>query len=289
MNLCPTSISRSPHNIIAMSQSKRWCYTLNNYTEDDIENIAKWNVKYSIYGKEICPSTGTLHLQGFVIFNSAYRFSAVKKLLSTAHWESTKGSSKQASDYCQKTDSCPTVFGNFPTPGKRTDLDKVCDLVKTGAPMSEITNLYPATYIRNYKGIAALSSSLIQHYHHDDVRGLWLVGSPGTGKSRYARSQFPNAFFKAQNKWFDGYEGEEAIILDDLDKGGVCLGHYLKIWSDRYACSGEIKGATVKLRHKTFVVTSNYSIQDLWQDDKHMVEAILRRFKVIKFPETPFM
>lgn len=87
--------------------------------------------------------------------------------------------------------------------------------------------------------------SLRDPYDHTDVRGHWYVGLPGTGKSRTARERFPGAYLKAQNKWWDGYQGQEAVILDDMDKGGACLGHYLKIWADRYACTGETKGGHV--------------------------------------------
>jgi hypothetical protein len=42
------------------------------------------------------------------------------------------------------------------------------------------------------------------------------------------------------------------------------LGHYLKIWADKYPCTGEIKGATVQLKHHRFIVTSNKDIDDLF-------------------------
>jgi len=43
-----------------------------------------------------------------------------------------------------------------------------------------------------------------------------------------------------------------------------CLSHYLKIWMDKYSCKGEVKGGTTALNHDHFVVTSNYSIKDLF-------------------------
>jgi len=63
------------------------------------------------------------------------------------------------------------------------------------------------------------------------------------------------------------------------------LGHLVKIWGDRWACTGEIKGATVALQHTHFVVTSNYSIEELWPKDTDfkLRDAIARRFQTVIF------
>ena len=126
----------------------------------------------------------------------------------------------------------------------------------------------------------ALFKCLSPPYTHDSVRGIWYYGAPGTGKSLKARTDHPDAFIKAQNKWFDGYTGQKVILLDDFDRQGVCLGHYLKIWADRYACTGEIKGATVSLQHTTLLITSNYHPTELWTDDSELQLAIIRRFVI---------
>lgn len=120
------------------------------------------------------------------------------------------------------------------------------------------------------------------------MRGIWLYGNAGAGKTTSAR-QFGKAslFLKAQNKWFDGYMGEKVIVLDDLDTS--TLNHYLKIWSDRWACRGEVKGGMVWLRHEYFIVTSNYSIQGLMDKDNicdpALYDAMKRRFLEIPVQE----
>lgn len=74
----------------------------------------------------------------------------------------------------------------------------------------------------------------------------------------------------------------------------TCLFHKLKIWADHYACDDEAKGLTVPLLFKYFVVTSNYSIDDLFAaHSKVDRDALKRRFKVhellkgFPFPSLP--
>jgi len=88
--------------------------------------------------------------------------------------------------------------------------------------------------------------------------------------------------------WWDGYQDEEHVILDDFDTGN--LGHHLKIWADRYSFLAEVKGGTLHIRPKTIVITSNYSPEDpKFEWDSQMTDAIKRRFKIIKMgTKTPF-
>ena len=59
------------------------------------------------------------------------------------------------------------------------------------------------------------------------------------------------------------------------------LGHYLKIWADRYKATGETKGGTINLMYDTLVITSNYSIEELFKDEAKMIEPLKRRFEEI--------
>ncbi len=110
-----------------------------------------------------------------------------------------------------------------------------------------------------------------------DVKGIWIYGEPGCGKSHWARTQFPNAYLKLQNKWFDGYDLQETILLEDFDFQK--LGHHLKLWADKWGCHGEVKGGLTPLLHSRLIITSNYTIGQLYVDDGVLCAAVRRRFQ----------
>lgn len=83
-------------------------------------------------------------------------------------------------------------------------------------------------------------------------------------------------------RW-DGYTNQSSVIIDDLDKKHDYMGYHLKIWGDMYAFTAEVKGGTIMIRPKTIVVTSNYTPEQIWEDN-NTLDPILRRYQVVHFP-----
>jgi len=264
--------------------SKRWCFTLNNYTDSDVNQIKAIDSLYLVFGYEVADSL-TPHLQGFVTFKGNKRLSALKKLSPRAHWEKALGTSQQASDYCKKEGNFYEV-GLLPSQGKRTDLEIATTKIKEGASVVAVAMDHPCLYVRYGRGLRDLALLCNKPYNHSDVRGFWYYGKPGTGKSLFARTTFSSIYLKQQNKWFDGYDNEETILLDDLDTD--VLGHHLKIWADRYACTGETKGGMVPLRHHRIIITSNFTIEHLFSSSPEICSALKRRFAVRNFDMFPY-
>jgi len=262
-----------------MSTSKRWCFTLNNWTQEEYDAMITTPAVYLVIGKEI-GKTGTPHLQGFATFQTMQRMSAMQKISKRAHWETAYGTTEQAAEYCKK-DGDYEERGVMPKPKGEGEKERWA-AAKKAAQAGKLDDIPEDIYVRYYRTLKEIAKDhMVKPDDADDVTGVWLWGAPGVGKSRKAREDYPGAYFKMQNKWWDGYQGEEYVILDDYDSKE--LGHLLKIWADRYSFMAETKGGALHIRPKKIVITSNYSPEDPifdWDDMKR--EAIMRRMTVMR-------
>ena len=148
--------------------SRRYVFTLNNPTqaEKDALEARAAEAKYMVIGQEV-GANQTPHLQGFVIFNSAYRFARAKEFISVrAHIEVAKGTSQQAAQYCKK-DGSFTEYGELPvSQGKRNDWDKYIEWVKElgRAPTKrELCTQQPSLYARYPKACSEIASYVNPH------------------------------------------------------------------------------------------------------------------------------
>ncbi len=85
-------------------EAVEWFLTFNNYTMEEAEEVATMAMDYCSkfrMQEEICPKTGTPHLQGNFRFETKKRLSELKKWNRKIHWEITRKSDK-AMDYCTK-------------------------------------------------------------------------------------------------------------------------------------------------------------------------------------------
>lgn len=87
-----------------ISPAKRWCFTLNNYTDTDISSIVPIFdelCKVVIIGREIGAECKTPHLQGYLEFHTKRRPKSLG-LNSKIHYEKARGNKMQNVEYCQK-------------------------------------------------------------------------------------------------------------------------------------------------------------------------------------------
>lgn len=246
---------------------------------DALEKLAS----YLVVGKEKAPSTGQLHLQGYIELKKPMRRTQLVKLIA-CFWEPAKGTGEQASDYCKKEGDFYEV-GQLKEqdPGKReiNRWDEARRQAESGERVED-----SQIVISHYANIRALQRDFLTMpceltWTNGNTPNLWIYGAAGTGKSRKARADYPGAFLKSTNKWWCGYQAQPYVIIDDVDVGHACLGHHFKIWADRYPFPAEVKGSSIALRPAVICVTSQFSIDEIWPDVETR-EALHRRFKSIR-------
>jgi len=252
-----------------------WCFTLNNYTSNNYDDILNIKNKYLIVGKEI-GECGTPHLQGFCQFKNPL----IKPPL-PGHYEPCKGTPAQNIAYCSKEGKF-LEFGVRPMDqqSKGKAEKRRWEDARTAAKEGRLDDVPADIYVRNYSTIKRIA---LDHQKKPvDVSSLdneWIHGVTGCGKSKSVRERFPDAYIKNQNKWWCGYQGEETVIIDDLHQSWVGV-TALKTWADHYAFMAEHKGGSSYIRPKRIIVTSNYIPEEVFLN-RNDLEPILRRFNVI--------
>lgn len=258
------------------------CITINNYDDTTLLSIKGYSgIRYAIYGKEICPTTGTQHIQGYIEFNQSIRFSTLKKLIPTAHIEDRKGSAQQAADYCKKEGNYEE-HGTISKQGKRNDIHEVVEMLQEGASIRETGLTYPVQYIRYHKGIEKFKALLIEPRDEEpDI--IVYYGPSGTGKSRTARKETTNPYIHhpQQGVWFDGYEGQKDVIFEEF-RGQFPYGMLLSL-TDRYDCKVQFKGGMIEFCAIKIIFTSPTHPRDWYPslEGTDKIDQLLRRIKKI--------
>lgn len=259
---------------------------MNNYTQEQIEDLAEWDVKYMIVGKEQGHTKGTDHLQGYVIFKGNKRFGAVKVLLPGAHWEPAKGSTEHNIDYCSK-DGDFTEYGQRPTTAKekgQMEKDRWRNIIAM-AKAGTLEENEPKIYFQHLKTAEYLHTKYQQAPHIEKtVKVFW--GPTGTGKSRLAWEEAGMGAYPKdpRTKFWNGYNGQQNVIFDEF-RGGIDISHMLR-WLDRYPVIVEVKGSSTALMMENVWITSNLHPKDWYPDmDDATTQALLRRLKITEFKE----
>jgi len=257
---------------------KSWTFTINNYTDDDVKLLNDLECKYMIFGKEIGKEE-TPHLQGCVILHKPGRLSAMKKIHDKAHWEPTK-SEPAAINYCMK-DKLYTIRDNRVQQGKRTDLEAVVKSVKEGGIKKAIDE-HPEAYIKFHSGLEKLNYRLTKPRDRNVAPIVtWLYGKTGVGKTRQVCDKEPDLWISGRDlKFWDGYENQEAVLLDDF-RGDFCTFHELLRILDRYPLNVNVKGGFRCFNSKRIYITSCFRPESVYTT-REDIGQLLRRITTIQ-------
>jgi len=102
----------------------------------------------------------------------------------------------------------PFEFGIKPVQrNSKTDWEEV----KQHAQSGDLDKIPADIYVKHYGNLKRIEKDHLKIVDKDGVRGTWIWGETGLGKSRLARVDDDgnpvDVYPKLCNKWWDGYQG----------------------------------------------------------------------------------
>lgn len=275
------------------TQKRNWCFTLNNYCEEDICKLDKIDCKYMVYGFEIGKNE-TPHLQGYLQLKKKLRMKGLKKMIdiNKIHLEKQKGTVDEAANYCKK-DKNFKERGKKSVQGERTDLEDTKDEILEGKlKIDDILENDPMMYHqygRTLEKIEELYYKKKANKKFIERDCIWIFGETGCGKTKSVYDEHDmNDIYKHKNDkgWWDLYDNQKVCLMDDF-RGNIEYGELLKL-TDRYPESVIRRNKCPKpFTSEKIVITSSVGpwevYKNLSKNDK--LEQLYRRFKIIEMKE----
>lgn len=265
-------------NTTATKKYRSYMITINNPEVDDEHILRTDKHKYLMYQIEK-GENGTQHIQA-VIYYATPR-SWPKARYPRAHIEPTKDI-HEAIKYCSKNDTRvrgPYEFGEKPAPGRRTDLEKIAKEILDGETIENIALNNPSYYVRYSKGLKELKLSTFKD-RTQPPQVFWFWGTSGTGKTAKAIKAHKTYYIKDGSQWWDGYEQQEAIIIDDYH-GRWEFRDFLRLL-DENKYQGQVKGGYVKINSPFIYITCEFPPKHYYGDSENELEQVTSRIDEIR-------
>lgn len=248
------------------SRSRTWVGTLNNPTPEDYayyRTVSLERMSWIIVGDEVAAS-GTPHLQIACRFNSPVTMRQANQIVVRGHGSVfvMKGSISDNVTYCSK-EKLFLERGIRPVEkGKeaKAKLDGMVSMIKEGRSDREIFEANPAMYLRYRSSLGAAKSLYAGLVKRAPLEVYWFWGETGAGKSFRAESEAAadgrRLYRQNGSQWWDGYDGDELVIIDDLEET-TPFRSLLKI-TDVYNHLVGTKGSHQYLRAQRMWITASF-------------------------------
>lgn len=224
------------------------------------------------------------HWQFMVYFKDKKTLSQAKAFYSPSiHLEPTR--SAAADEYVLKDDTkvegTEFMFGT--RPAKRNSKKDWADIRKK-AKEGRMEEVEDDVYVRHYGTLRRIEKDFMQPAFRGEQEVNVFWGVTGAGKSHRAFEEAGSNFYvKNCNKWWDGYMGQENIILEEFDPKQVDIKMLLR-WLDKYPLALENKGGYTVIKSKKWWITSNTDPTTWYPDSYDQGPALARRLtNVVEF------
>lgn len=228
--------------------------------------------RFAIVALEHAPTTGRLHLQGFICYNRSVRWTYVKRVLGdTAHITGALGSDADQISYCFKEDQNPFVSG---TPsydvgeGAKKIGDQVFeDIMKGELSLFEVMSKHGRYALLHNRTIKYLYEEARCCRTRDERTNVYIIVARGRcGKSILARhiahilcpDQEPH--YQHDKNWWDGYIGQSVVIIDNFSEH-ITPSLLISIMG-RSRMRVNFKGAMHNYAAKHLIITSHLSVHE---------------------------
>jgi hypothetical protein len=289
----------------SITQLRRFRFTLNNYTQEDLDALvcrpfAQGNrVTYICYGLENAPTTGTPHVQGYLEVEKKTTFTGIQHYCTAAYqradtpWDTCKA-------YCFKTrpgDESNTVVYEEGTPmrqGQRNDLNAIGEQIVGGVRPEAIAEENPGMYARYHRGLHALRAAVIDRPRDQATpkNVVVLFGPTGTGKTRTAIERLTELYGSyylwdpTLHPWWDGYDCHRGVVIDEF-RGQLPFSVILRLL-DRYRMTVQVKGGMRQFVADTIYITSPKHPDEWYKDDgSDKLNQLKRRITTVELKDTP--
>lgn len=260
---------------------KWWFGTLNNWTLEEWHKVIEYKFEYMIVGSEV-GEEGTPHLHFVYKFHSDKKFEVLKKYLERVHWEPVNDIPKCIT-YCKKGGKFYEFgFHSLKDQGKRNDLESLSETIMNGASWGELAEEMPGMIIKYPKGIQKLMDARDKPKMRE-LEVTWYFGKSGSGKTFSVYNSHPlnEIYMKDGTPWWDGYEGQDVILIDDFD-GRWPFRDLLRLLQP-YPYQGQVKGGYRWITASVIYITCDRSPEEVYKDpnDDNILAQILRRLSYV--------
>lgn len=239
-------------------------------------------IRYAIYGKETCPTTGKVHWQSYIEFYKPCRIAGVKKIFGdkTLHAEVRRGTREEARDYCKKENSFTETGKWIKGQGHRTDLESIVGELQEGRKLSDLMIEQPALYCQYRNGLKDISAAVTKNKTKEfrKLNVTVLSGPTECGKTRKAMEEMKGEGYKilgSKLSWWQDYEQEDCILIDEYDND-VRITELLALL-DGYQLRLNVKGTHTYANWTKVYITTNLRWSEIHPNAKPAHRAALWR------------
>jgi len=155
---------------------------------------------------------------------------------------------------------------------KREKMMEIKTMIEDGKTEEEIADYDFEMWVRSYRAFREYRLLITPQRNHE-VEVTVLQGPTGTGKSKWAMDNFPEAYWKQRSVWWDGYSKQETVIIDEF-YGWMPFDTLLRV-CDRYPLLVETKGGQVNFVARNIIITTN-AVPSAWYKNVYFNSFVRR-------------